>query len=236
MKTPLHHKFIFITMLVGLVLLIFSCAQSAKLNGIKIELDASSEEVANLLKNARMDKSQVNSSWEKTLEINTLLLISYFSEGGSINLDMTSPLIEALEYYQEHSDYLNTPAEFQSYLPLIYGLQASVYQGIDRILATESAKKSIRDFEELIEIYPNDLVINIYYATVLGNLPKVFKAEKKALQQYIIVDDFIINNGIEDRIPTNLKKIIYTRAYALASRLQHEKVGYFKAKVDVLIP
>ncbi len=216
---------------------LFSCTESEKLLQLREEIAQAERTNAALVKKSKANGYKVNQELQRSLEAHAALVLSYFQDEGEVNLEMTDKLIEYMEYYQENSDYLKTDPSYQSYLPMIYGIQSSLYsKSGDRTLAIENAKQSLRGFEELIEDFPDDPMINIYYAIILGSVPKIFKADKKALKYHLQVDKILVDNSWEDNVPSSLRKRLYQKVIELLEKIETEsnsgiKKEYFKNKL-----
>lgn len=217
--------------------ILFSCTESERLLQLREEIAQAERTNAALVKKSKIGGYKVNQELQRNLEAHAALVLNYFQDEGEIDLEMTGKMIEYMEYYQENSDYLKTDSSYQSYLPMIYGIQSSLYsKSGDRTLAIESAKQSLRGFEELIEDFPDDPMINIYYAIILGSVPKIFKTDKKALKYHLQVDKILVNNSWENNVPISLRKKLYQKATELSEKFETEfKLGikkeYFKNKL-----
>lgn len=216
---------------------LFSCTESEKLLQLREEIAQAERTNAALVKESKANGYKVNQELQRNLEAHAILVLSYFQDEGEVDLEMTGKMIEYMEYYQENSDYLKTDPSYQSYLPMIYGIQSSLYsKSGDRTLAIESVKQSLRGFEELIEDFPDDPMINIYYAITLGSVPKILKTDKKALKYHLQVDKILVDNSWEDNVPISLRKKLYQKAIELLEKIETEfdsgiKKEYFKNKL-----
>lgn len=217
------------------LIFIFSCGESTYLSQLRQEIKESEKVNARLIEESKANGNQTTQELQRSLENHSLLFVNYFQDNGDVDLEMTGTLIEYLEYYREHTPLSNADPSYQAYLPLVYGLQASLYYD-DTPLAAENVKQSLRGFEEILDDHPQNPIVNIYYALILGSIPNLFLADEKAWETTVRVDELLVENQWEDSVPLSLRLRLYRKGAELAGEFETDpqKVDYFRNKWEKL--